>query len=82
MAEGGRLRVPDLERRQLASRAPTGDPVGADVAKGSAALPGGTGVGSSGTAVDVSVACPVLTYSQSSNPNSPHLRVVRVHERR
>ncbi|WP_411116887.1 acylase [Streptomyces sp. 058-1L] len=60
MAERGRLRVTDLERQQLANRAPTGDLVAADVAKWCAALPGGTAVGSSGTAVDVSAACPVL----------------------
>ncbi|MFD3649029.1 acylase [Streptomyces cyaneofuscatus] len=60
MAERGRLRVTDLERQQLANRAPTGDLVAADVAKWCAALPGGTAVGSNGTAVDVSAACPVL----------------------
>jgi len=60
MAERGRLRVTDLERQQLANRAPTGDLVAADVAKWCAALPGGTAVGSDGTAVDVSAACPVL----------------------
>ncbi|MEU0291527.1 penicillin acylase family protein [Streptomyces microflavus] len=60
MAERGRLRVTDLERQQLANRAPTGDLVAAEVAKWCAALPGGTAVGSSGTAVDVSAACPVL----------------------
>ncbi|MGC4931681.1 penicillin acylase family protein [Streptomyces sp. DT117] len=60
MAERGRLRVTDLERQQLANRAPTGDLVAADVAKWCATLPGGTAVGSTGTAVDVSAACPVL----------------------
>lgn len=60
MAERGRLRVTDLERQQFANRAPTGDLVAADVAKWCAALPGGTAVGSDGTAVDVSAACPVL----------------------
>lgn len=60
MAERGRLRVTDLERQQLANRAPTGDLVAAEVAKWCAALPGGTAVDSSGTAVDVSAACPVL----------------------
>ncbi|MFT9786209.1 penicillin acylase family protein [Streptomyces rhizosphaericola] len=60
MAERGRLRVADLERQQFADRAPTGDLVAADVAKWCAALPGGTAVGSNGTAVDVSAACPVL----------------------
>ncbi|MFD6797101.1 acylase [Streptomyces cyaneofuscatus] len=60
MAERGRLRVTDLERQQLANRAPTGDLVAADVAKWCAALPGGTAVGSTGAAVDVSAACPVL----------------------
>ncbi|MFD8468436.1 acylase [Streptomyces cyaneofuscatus] len=60
MAERGRLRVTDLERQQLANRAPTGDLVAADVAKWCAALPGGTAVGSNGTPVDVSAACPVL----------------------
>ncbi|MGK3092688.1 penicillin acylase family protein [Streptomyces sp. WAC01490] len=60
MAERGRLRVTDLERQQLANRAPTGDLVAADVAKWCAALPGGTAVGSNGSAVDVSAACPVV----------------------
>ncbi|MFD8057738.1 penicillin acylase family protein [Streptomyces cyaneofuscatus] len=60
MAERRRLRVTDLERQQFANRAPTGDLVAADVAKWCAALPGGTAVGSDGTAVDVSAACPVL----------------------
>ncbi|MEU0357004.1 penicillin acylase family protein [Streptomyces cyaneofuscatus] len=60
MAERGRLRVTDLERQQFADRAPTGDLVAAGVAKWCAALPGGTAVGSDGTAVDVSAACPVL----------------------
>ncbi|MFJ7330668.1 acylase [Streptomyces cyaneofuscatus] len=60
MAERGRLRVTDLERQQFANRAPTGDLVAADVAQWCAALPGGTAVGSGGTAVDVSAACPVL----------------------
>lgn len=60
MAERGRLRVTDLERQQLANRAPTGDLVATDVAKWCAALPGETAVGSSGAAVDVSAACPVL----------------------
>ncbi|MEV7848625.1 penicillin acylase family protein [Streptomyces cyaneofuscatus] len=60
MAVRGRLRVTDLERQQLANRAPTGDLVAADVAKWCAALPGGTAVGSNGSAVDVSAACPVL----------------------
>ncbi|MFC9800388.1 penicillin acylase family protein [Streptomyces bacillaris] len=60
MAERGRLRVGDLQRQQLANRAPTGDLVAADVARWCAALPGGTAVGSDGAAVDVSAACPVL----------------------
>lgn len=60
MAERGRLRVTDLERQQLANRAPTGDLVAADVAKWCAALPGGTAVGGDGTPVDVAAACPVL----------------------
>ncbi|MFE8975686.1 penicillin acylase family protein [Streptomyces cyaneofuscatus] len=60
MAERGRLRVTDLERQQLANRAPTGDLVAVDVAKWCAALPGGTAVGSNGSAVDVSAACPVV----------------------
>ncbi|MFE3472453.1 penicillin acylase family protein [Streptomyces bacillaris] len=60
MAERGRLRVGDLQRQQLANRAPTGDLVAADVAQWCAALPGGTAVGSDGAAVDVSAACPVL----------------------
>ncbi|CAD5915008.1 MULTISPECIES: penicillin acylase family protein [Streptomyces] len=60
MAERGRLRVTDLERQQLANRAPTGDLVAVDVAKWCAALPGGTAVGSNGSAVDVSEACPVV----------------------
>lgn len=60
MAVRGRLRVTDLERQQLANRAPTGDLVAVDVAKWCAALPGGTAVGSNGSAVDVSAACPVV----------------------
>lgn len=60
MAERGRLRVTDLERQQLANRAPIGDLVAVDVAKWCAALPGGTAVGSNGSAVDVSAACPVV----------------------
>ncbi|ALC31522.1 penicillin acylase family protein [Streptomyces sp. CFMR 7] len=60
MAERGRLRVGDLQRQQLANRAPTGDLVAADVARWCAALPGGTAVGSDGAAVDVSAACPAL----------------------
>ncbi|MYT38077.1 acylase [Streptomyces sp. SID8356] len=60
MAERGRLRVGDLQRQQLADRAPTGDLVAADVAQWCAALPGGTAAGSDGAAVDVSAACPVL----------------------
>ncbi len=60
MAERGRLRVGDLQRQQLANRAPTGDLVAADVAQWCTALPGGTAVGSDGAAVDVSAACPVL----------------------
>ncbi|MFF7629528.1 penicillin acylase family protein [Streptomyces cyaneofuscatus] len=60
MAERGRLRVTDLERQQLANRAPTGDLVAVDVAKWCAALPGGTAAGSNGSAVDVSAACPVV----------------------
>ncbi|MFC9145375.1 penicillin acylase family protein [Streptomyces bacillaris] len=62
MAERGRLRVGDLQRQQLANRAPTGDLVAADVARWCAALPGGTAVGSDGAAVDVSAACPVLRW--------------------
>ncbi|MFE2294130.1 acylase [Streptomyces sp. NPDC059452] len=60
MAERGKLRVGDLEGQQFANRAPTGDLVAADVAKWCAALPGGTAVGSGGSAVDVSAACPVV----------------------
>ncbi len=60
MAERGRLRVGDLQRQQLANRAPTGDLVAADVGQWCAELPGGTAVGSDGAAVDVSAACPVL----------------------
>ncbi|MEU1470340.1 penicillin acylase family protein [Streptomyces sp. NPDC005761] len=60
MARGGRLTVADLQRQQFANRAPAGDLAAADLARSCAALPGGTTLGSAGTPVDVSAACPVL----------------------
>lgn len=60
MAERGRLRVADLRRQQFANRAPAGDLAAADMAAACSALPGGTAVGSDGSPVDVSGACPVL----------------------
>ncbi|MCX4967667.1 penicillin acylase family protein [Streptomyces sp. NBC_00654] len=60
MAERGRLRVADLQRQQFANRAPAGDLTAADMAAACSALPGGIAVGTDGSPVDVSAACPVL----------------------
>ncbi|WNI26503.1 penicillin acylase family protein [Streptomyces sp. ITFR-16] len=60
MADRGRLTVADLQRRQLANRAPAGDLAAGALSRACAALPGGTAAGSDGTAVDVSAACGVL----------------------
>ncbi|MER8223866.1 penicillin acylase family protein [Streptomyces sp. NPDC094143] len=60
MADRGGLTVRDLQRQQFANRVPAGDLAAADVARACAALPGGSAVGSDGTAVDVSRACGVL----------------------
>lgn len=62
MARRGRLTVEDLQRQQFANRAPAGDLVAADAAKGCAALPGGRAKDSDGKSVDVSAACGVLAH--------------------
>ncbi|WP_228992842.1 penicillin acylase family protein [Streptomyces sp. DH8] len=71
MARKGRLGVRDLQRQQFANRVPAGDLVASDAAAWCAALPGGTAVGSDGTAVDVSGACRVLRrWDRSADSDS------------
>lgn len=60
MARRGGLTVRDLERQQFANRVPAGDLTAADAARACAALPGGSATDSTGKAVDVTEACPVL----------------------